>query len=232
MELQREIDPKRSWTRIDKPHNEFKTYQSCCQASYDNYCMSIFTFNELKSEYPKFPLPDEPQRYNKMLEVATLPFLAAIIKELLQPHYENLEVSCSFFPSTGTDIVVCSKGDLLLKMEVLNWWIQSVLTQQRALRIKDNLKGAHYKILYITSERNFSSSSKGIVPASLETLRGVNIYYSRYQILPVTYFDYLFNIDYRFTQERAILNEKTIKHQKIRLKRFFKQIKLLPLLKN
>jgi hypothetical protein len=191
--------------------------------------MGIRDWNELKSEYPKFPLPDEPKRYRKMVEVATLMFLPIIIKELLEPHHEKIEINCSYFPSTGADIVVYSNGHLLLKMEVLNWWVQSILTEQRALRIKENLRGAPYKVLYVPSSRNFTSwSSSGIVPTSKKVLEGINIYYSRYQILPITYFDSYFNVDYKFTLERAILNEKAINHQKIRLKRFFKEIGLLP----
>ncbi len=229
----RGVDPQRSWTIIVRQYNEYKTYQFCSNAVYDNWCMGFIDYKELKEEFVKFPLPDVPQRYNKMVELATLFFLPVIIRELLEPFYEKIEVSCNYFPSTGPDIIVFSKDSLLLKMEVLNWWIQSYLSEGRASGIKDNLKGARYKVLYVTSDKNLTTwtMNSKLLSGLKKALKGVNIYYSRYQILPITYFDYLFKIDYRFAKDRAIFNEKTIKHQKIRLKRFFEQIGIIPLVK-
>jgi hypothetical protein len=119
---------------MDISHNEFKTYPtypSCNSA----LAQSDSEFLELKSKYS---FPDQPQQYNKMVEIATLLYLPIILKDILKDHYENLEVTSSYFPSTGTDIVVYTDGRPLLKMEVLNWWIRTILTQQRALRIRDN----------------------------------------------------------------------------------------------
>jgi hypothetical protein len=207
---------------MDIPHYEFKTYPLCISelTKYDS------EFWELKSKYS---LPDEPQQYNKMVETATLLYLPIILKDILKDNYENIEVKTSYFPSTGTDIVVNSNGHPLLKMEILNWWIRSILTEQRALRIRDNLKGAPFKVLCIPSRYNFLSASSKIKPTSEKALKGIQIYYTGYQILPITYFEYFNQLDSRFTLLRAIFGENTINHQKNRLKMFFEEIGLIPL---
>jgi hypothetical protein len=206
---------------MDIPNIEFKTYPLCNSGLFP----SDPEFGELKSKYS---LPDKQQKYNKMVEIASLMDLPRILEELLKNHYERLEVTSSYFSSTGTDIVVNSNGSPLLKMEVLNWWVWSILTQQRAIRIRGNLKGSRFKVLWITSKYNFKSTSTKIKPVSEKTLEGIHIYYSGFQILPITYFEYFENLDSRFTLFRSAVSKHVVNYQKNRLKRFFEQIELLP----
>lgn len=162
-----------------------------------------------------------------MVEIATLPFLSVIVYDLLKDTYDNLKVSQNYCPSKGTDIIVYSNNQPLLKMEVLNWWIDSILPQKRANGIRDNLEGVRFKVLYVPSELNFRSKTKKVKPASLKSLDGIDIYYSGYQILPKTYFEYFENLDSRFILFRAVHGKNTINHQKSRLKRFFEDIGLI-----
>jgi hypothetical protein len=106
----------------------------------------------------------------------------------------------------------------LLKLEVLNWWVNTYLTQERAFRIRDNLDHSPYGAVCITSPLNLKPSSSRI-------LKGIPVYYSNYQLLPSAYYEYFDQLDHRFT--RAIYDEMSIKHQKTQFERFLKEMGII-----
>jgi len=162
-----------------------------------------------------------------MVEIATLLYLPTIIREILSEYYDDIEIESNYFPSNGTDIVVYCSGHLLLKMEVLNWWVRTYLAQDRAFRIRKSLRGAPFKVLCITDPLNFRSTSKKVKPLPKGILRGIHIFYTGYQVLPITYYEHFEKLDPQFTLFRSIYGEKTTNHQKILLKSFFKKIGLI-----
>lgn len=124
------------------------------------------------------------------------------------------------FQRTTPTLPVLSHNHVLLKLEVLNWWVNTYLTQERAFKIRDNLDHSPYSAACVTSPLNLKPSSRRI-------LKGIPVYYSNYQLLPSAYYEYFENLDRRFTFFRAIYNEMSIKHQKTQFERFLKEIDII-----
>jgi hypothetical protein len=197
--------------------NQFKVYPSC-NGSLDS------DWNSLRHKYVR---PDSETIYNKMVEMGTLLYIPTIVKEILKEYYEDIEIEVNYYPRNGPDMVVCTHGRLLLKMEVLNWWIRTYLTQKRMTEIRDNLRGAPFKVLCISHPLNFRPLSRKVKAVPKGLLKGIHVFYTGYQVLPITYYEHFEKLDPQFTLFRAIYGEKTTNHQKILLKSFFEKIGLI-----
>ena len=159
-------------------------------------------------------------RYNDIVGFTGQALYQRIAAEILAEYYEDLRLEANFFPKNNTDITVLSYNHVLLKLEVLNWWVNTYLTQERAFKIRDNLDHSPYSAICITSPLNLKPSSSRI-------LKGIPVYYSNYQLLPSAYYEHFSQLDHRFTFFRAIYNETTIKHQKTQFQRFLKEIDII-----
>ena len=200
----------------DRPENQNKSYPSY-NSSLDS------DWNILRGKYV---LPD-PKNYPKMVEIASLIYLHTNVLEILAEHYENIEIEINYCPKNETDITVHTNGHLLLKMEVLNWWVRSYLTQDRAYKIRKNLRGAPFKVLCMTHPLNFRPTKRKVKAVPKGLRKGIYIFYTGYQVLPITYYEHFEKLDPHFTLFRSKYGEETTNHQKILLKSFFEKIGLI-----
>jgi len=156
-------------------------------------------------------------------------FYQAMLQKILHPFSPSAAVFSCPTQGNGQDLTILDKNNkILAKFEVLNWHVNSRMDFDRALRIKENLKGVRFKaILGTIPLRN--EPWHNISYSAWKLLRGIPKFFAGFQILPADYYSFFKIKNPESTLFRAFVTKQVFKQIKEPLKLFLAELNLVPL---